>query len=72
MPIYEYTCTECQRGFERYLKTADEAVTCAACQSPKVEKRLSTFAVAKGSSSGGGGDIGPCGSPCAGGSCRFD
>jgi putative FmdB family regulatory protein len=68
MPIYEYVCRDCQAAFELYVKAWGEAVSCEACRSANVEKRLSTFAVSGGSSAGpvsmGGG-----GSCCGGGGC---
>ncbi len=73
MPIYEYACRACGKQFERYLKVGDEAVTCTACQSPNVDKRLSTFAVSTTAGPKTGGEpVGPCGSACSGGSCQFN
>jgi putative FmdB family regulatory protein len=69
MPVYEYVCLSCQHPFERYVKTWGEAVTCPLCAGDRVEKQLSTFAMAgaagPGPSSGGGG--GCCGGGCG---CR--
>jgi putative FmdB family regulatory protein len=65
MPVYEYACLECGREFERYVRTWNEAVTCPACATERVEKQLSTFAMAGGAPRGGGGGGGCCG----GGGC---
>jgi putative FmdB family regulatory protein len=66
MPVYEYVCLECQRSFERYVGRWNEAVTCPACAGERVEKQLSTFAMA-GAAPGGGGGGGCCGGGCG---CR--
>jgi putative FmdB family regulatory protein len=66
MPVYEFLCLQCDRRFERYVRTFGEAVTCPACSGARVEKQLSTFAVA-GTSPGGAGSGGGC---CGGGGCR--
>ena len=71
MPIYEYRCRACGRGFER-LVTGDSPVACPGCQSGEVSRLLSMFGVRSGSpgvpmpAGGGGGGCG-CG---AGGCCR--
>jgi putative FmdB family regulatory protein len=63
MPVYEYLCLECRREFERYVRTWSEGVACPACASDRVEKQLSTFAMAGAASRGGGGG-GCCGGGC--------
>jgi putative FmdB family regulatory protein len=63
--MYEYVCRDCQRPFERYVRSWGEAVACEACRSDNVEKRVSTFAMAGMSSGHGGG--GGCG--CGRGGC---
>jgi putative FmdB family regulatory protein len=65
MPMYEYVCRECDAPFERYVRAWGEAVQCEKCESPNVEKRLSTFAMSGLSSGSGGG--GGCG--CGRGGC---
>lgn len=46
MPIYEYQCRACDRGFEELVRSAaaEATVACPHCKSKKVEKRLSVFA----------------------------
>ena len=50
MPIFEYICRECERPFEKIVPRYDSEADCPHCNSRKVEKQLSVFAV----SSGGG------------------
>ena len=40
MPIYEYTCLDCGSDFER-LVLGKKAPTCPACESEKLERRMS-------------------------------
>jgi putative FmdB family regulatory protein len=44
MPILEYRCQECERQFETIVLGAQQPV-CPACQSTKLERLLSVFAV---------------------------
>jgi putative FmdB family regulatory protein len=67
MPLYEYVCRSCERSFERYVRAWGDAVTCEACQSEDVEKRLSTFAMAGLASSSPAPSRG--GGCCGGGGC---
>ena len=60
MPVYEYVCQQCERRFERYVRSWGEGVACPFCQGERVEKQLSTFAMAGLAPSGGGGGCG-CG-----------
>jgi putative FmdB family regulatory protein len=46
MPIFEYICQACGQPFEKLVSSA-RAVSCPACASPRVEKQISAFAVAK-------------------------
>lgn len=49
MPIYEYSCVECQHKFEDYLKVNDPNPGCPKCEG-KTEKLISrTFGIVKGS-----------------------
>jgi putative FmdB family regulatory protein len=52
MPIFEYICKDCGRAFEKIVPRYDSQVECSHCNSAKVEKQLSVFAVAGSSSSG--------------------
>ena len=66
MPIYEYVCARCQERFEKLVRAWGEIPRCPFCDSPSVEKQLSTFASA-GRDSGGAPAVGGCG--CGRGSC---
>jgi len=62
MPLYEFTCTDCGETFEELVAASLDAlgVTCPDCGSERVEKLVSRFASAGGSSSdAGGGSCGP-------------
>lgn len=67
MPMYEFSCTQCNKKFEELVFTSkDESdVTCPSCHSSKVKKQLSAFAV--GSDGGSHSDFG--GGGCASGMC---
>jgi len=43
MPIYEYLCSDCGRGFEQLQLRSRETVSCPGCNGRKVERRLSVF-----------------------------
>ena len=69
MPIYEYTCTTCEHGFERlrHMSRMDDEALCPVCDSESA-RQLSVFASfttnANGdvsSIAGGGGGCGGCG-----------
>jgi putative FmdB family regulatory protein len=42
MPIYEYTCTECGKEFEK-LVFGNASVKCPECESEEVKKKFSVF-----------------------------
>jgi putative FmdB family regulatory protein len=46
MPIYEFQCNECNQQFEElvFSSSAVADVECPSCESPHVEKMISTFA----------------------------
>jgi putative FmdB family regulatory protein len=69
MPIYEYRCRACGRGFER-LVHGDRAVSCPACQSGDVARLLSMFRVRAGSGGGVASSAGGCGCGAGGCGCR--
>jgi putative FmdB family regulatory protein len=48
MPLFEYVCVDCGSEFEKIVPTSKSAVSCAQCDSVRVEKKLSVFAVAGG------------------------
>jgi|RhiMetdeSRZDD1v2_1073273.scaffolds.fasta_scaffold55283_4 putative FmdB family regulatory protein len=63
MPIYEYHCLECNSVFEKLVSLHTDSMNCESCQSPRVEKLFSSFAVqASGSPSSFSSASGPCGS----------
>jgi putative FmdB family regulatory protein len=55
MPIYEYRCADCAKTFEklRSMRESDQDVHCPECESDKVERLLSGFAMAGCSSTPG-------------------
>jgi len=66
MPIFEYQCLDCGTTFEKISSSAEAAVNCRSCDSPRVEKLLSIFAVSgafRDSSSSEPGPCGACGAP---------
>lgn len=72
MPLFEYVCKKCGHQFEALVMGTTNP-TCLSCQSKKLEKQLSVFAV----SSRGGNDApreaaapcGTCGDPRGPGAC---
>jgi len=73
MPIFEYTCKECDHHFEALVFGADKA-SCPKCQSRKLAQELSVFAVsAKASSQSAqpSGACGSCGDPRGPGACSM-
>ena len=46
MPLFEFVCGDCSRPFEELVRSASavQDVTCPACGSPQVNKKISTFA----------------------------
>ena len=48
MPLFEYLCPDCGAEFEKIVSTYKTRVVCDSCRSPRVEKKLSVFAVAGG------------------------
>jgi putative FmdB family regulatory protein len=67
MPIFEYSCKECNHEFEALI-FGDQKAQCPKCHSKKLAPQLSVFAVsAKGSSSSSSHTPSPAGSAC--GSC---
>jgi putative FmdB family regulatory protein len=71
MPIYEYRCRECEARFERFV-SGESRVACPECESRRVDRLLSVFAVSNGSSKTAaptGGACGSCGDPRGPGAC---
>jgi putative FmdB family regulatory protein len=70
MPLYEYRCDACSKGFEmlRRMSEADHGVACPACASRKVKRQLSSFAAVGG---GGEADAAGCAKPGCGARSGF-
>ena len=60
MPLFEYQCRDCGTTFEKIVPSSTTTVVCTKCESPKVEKRLSVFAVGRSSRSPASVESGPC------------
>ncbi|HEY4228530.1 MAG TPA: zinc ribbon domain-containing protein, partial [Thermoanaerobaculia bacterium] len=77
MPLFEYQCLECEKTFEEIV-LGDTKPRCPACESRKLRKLLSAFAVGSGSPSGkassseASGGCGSCGDPRGPGSCSMN
>ena len=75
MPIYEYVCSSCGAPFEKLVKRWGEEVSCPSCESSKVDKQLSSFAVGSSAPAAPafascGREDGGCGAAaCGGGAC---
>ncbi|OQY93028.1 MAG: hypothetical protein B6D39_03850 [Anaerolineae bacterium UTCFX2] len=46
MPLFEFVCSECGQPFEELVRSSNaiSEVSCPECGSPKVSKKISTFA----------------------------
>lgn len=68
MPIYEYTCLDCQAEFEliRSIKEADLPLKCTQCQGDDTRRKISLFNASSGGRSIAGNSR--C-SACPGGTC---
>jgi putative FmdB family regulatory protein len=53
MPIFEFVCDECKKAFEELVRSASaiDHVSCPACGSSYVKKKVSSFASKVSSSS---------------------
>jgi putative FmdB family regulatory protein len=73
MPIFEYICRDCHHRFET-LVTASRQPACPACTSQALDKQLSVFAVANGSSRevDTAPACGSCGDPRGPGACSLN
>ncbi|OGR05328.1 MAG: hypothetical protein A2511_01095 [Deltaproteobacteria bacterium RIFOXYD12_FULL_50_9] len=73
MPLFDFVCHSCGAEFEALVMGSSKP-SCPKCQSPDLQKKMSTFAFRSGS---GGSNVASaasssgssCGS-CAGGSCK--
>ncbi|HNX27212.1 MAG TPA: zinc ribbon domain-containing protein [Phycisphaerae bacterium] len=52
MPIYEYTCENCGKDFEKLVSSSAAKPLCPECGSKKVQRRFSTFAAHGGGAAG--------------------
>lgn len=71
MPIYEYRCRDCDMRFERFV-SGKNRIACPECESARVDRLLSVFAVSSGTarrSSEPAGPCGSCGDPRGPGAC---
>ena len=57
MPIYEYTCEDCDHCFEKLVFSEDEEICCPCCSGRKTKKLMSAGCVMSGT--GGGGACAP-------------
>jgi putative FmdB family regulatory protein len=76
MPMYEYTCKDCGKSFEKLVRTMNDdraKIACPSCGSKNAARALSVFA-AQGSSKGEGDEPPPMCGRCGGapGSCQLD
>jgi len=61
MPIFEFQCRDCGSKFEKIVSSDSNQVTCKNCDSHKVAKLLSVFAVSGSSAKHASSESGPCG-----------
>ena len=75
MPILEYVCEDCAHQFETIVLGSREAA-CPACESKRLERRLSVFAVGGQSAEFAArepfGPCGACGDPRGPGACAMN
>jgi len=79
MPIYEFTCRDCNTRFDALVRVGGRAVTCPSCGAAQLEKRISASAPVRKAAPRPAGET-CCGRdercerpPCSGGgSCRRD
>ena len=75
MPIYEYTCDECDTQFERIVLNKTQEIACPKCAGKRNSIQLSVFSAPNGGNGNGasarqsgpessGGDGGCCGGGC--------
>lgn len=73
MPIYEYKCAACDHAFEAIIQGSQKPA-CPHCNSKKLEKQFSAFAVNGGDNRMPvpmGGPCGTCGDPRGPGACSL-
>ncbi len=54
MPIYEFICEECKKGFEKFVLSSRDisSVRCPVCGSENVKKMMSSFSCCGSGQSG--------------------
>lgn len=67
MPLYQYTCQDCDNDFDMLVNRGDE-VECPKCQSKTLEKQPSLPGMPKVKAAGGCGDLSL--PPCGASGCR--
>jgi len=60
MPIFEYKCRDCGTTFEEIVLSSSNRIACKHCESERVDKQLSVFAVSGDSSKSLNSEPGPC------------
>ncbi len=69
MPLYEYRCDACERGFELLVRRFNDPASCPDCGNAEVERQLSTFAMASAHEAPTVGAEAPPRGACCGGGC---
>jgi putative FmdB family regulatory protein len=69
MPLYDFSCQECEHPFETLVRSSSEVVNCPRCHSTKVERLLSLPARPLSESASQGASVcksegPPCGPMC--------
>lgn len=74
MPIYEYTCRQCNTKFEQLVRTMNGAdkFKCPECGSSKTARALSVFAVGPEGPRSAASDAPTCGRCGGPGPCAMD
>ena len=64
MPLYEYKCADCEKGFDalRSMSDADALIACPRCDSESTRRMISLFAAigSRGVIAGAGSSCGSC------------
>jgi putative FmdB family regulatory protein len=73
MPLYEYVCRRCGRGFEELVR-ADTVVACPGCAATDVTRVMSVVTIGHASDGAARapGACGTCGDPRGPGACAMD
>lgn len=76
MPLFEYSCKDCERQFETLVR-GSETPACPSCHGTSLERRQSVFAArATGGASAAApmamGSCGSCGDPRGPGACSMN